>query len=462
MFFGIPYAQPPVGNYRFRHPIPVPAWRGQKDATVKPNACTQGIDTVFGDHPGPKVWNPNTRVSEDCLYLNVWRPTDADYLKRKAVMIWIYGGSYLSGSSSLDVYDARYLVSKMDVIVVSMQYRVGSLGFLSFNTAEAPGNAGMMDQVMALEWVQRNIEAFGGDRNNVTIFGESAGSASVGMHLLSSRSRDKFHRAILQSGAPQAPWATVTQKEAVRRANALAKAMNCSRESIYDIIYCLKDQDADKFPRHEYDPDVTRGFIGFPFVPVIDGSFLSESPETHFRTGNFKRTNILAGSNTNEGFYFLVYGYAGLHFDLNSNGTLSRTQFHMILHNTFQHFPQYPQTLNSFGQDAIVFQYTPWKNPDSETMNRDAVDQAVGDLMFVCPVVDLAEHYAKRDQKVYYYDYNHRASYHHWPEWMGVLHGDEIMFAFGEPFNPRYNYTKNEQKLSEKIMRYWTNFAKTG
>jgi acetylcholinesterase len=202
------------------------------------------VSKVFGNFSGALIWNPNTPAKEDCLYLNVWVPRTHPPYQHKAVMVWIFGGGYYSGSSTLKIYDGKYLAAENDVIVVSMNYRVGALGFLNLNTPEARGNAGMMDQRMALEWVQRNIGYFGGSPHNVTIFGESAGATSVGLHLLSPLSRGLFTRAILQSGAPQINWATYSVTEGRRRSKALARSLSCDPPdhdySDGDIVDCLR------------------------------------------------------------------------------------------------------------------------------------------------------------------------------------------------------------------------------
>lgn len=208
------------GSLRFRHPRPMDRWDHGNDrdilnATKPPNTCVQIIDTVFGDFPGSTMWNPNTNVSEDCLYINVVVPRPRP--KNAAVMVWIFGGGFYSGTSTLDVYDHRILVSEENVIVVSMQYRVASLGFLFFDTSDVPGNAGLFDQLMALQWVHDNIQAFGGNPHNVTLFGESAGAVSVSLHLLSPLSRNLFSQAIMQSGSPTAPWAIISREESILR-----------------------------------------------------------------------------------------------------------------------------------------------------------------------------------------------------------------------------------------------------
>lgn len=459
-FYGIPYAKPPIDDLRFRHPLPVDEWSDIYDATRLPNACMQLNDTTFPGFKGADVWNPNTPASEDCLYLNVWVPTKSPS-QNKAVMVWIYGGSYSFGSIALDVYNAKYLAAENDIIVVSMQYRLGSLGFLSFNDPEAPGNAGLFDQLKALEWVQTNIHNFGGNSHNVTLFGESVGAASIGIHMLSPLSTGKFHRAILQSGAPQAPWATVTKTEAVRRATELAKAFDCPISDVKLTINCLRSKNASEFPTKDFHHTIAVGITQFPFVAVIDGVLLPESPVMAFNNKHFKKTSILIGTNVNEGSYFLPYWNKDL-FPLNEKAFLSHDQFRNCIENFFSYYPQYPKKLNSIGTDAISFQYTPWKNPYDQALNREAIDQAVGDQNFVCPTIKFAEQYSLVGLPVYQYRFEHRTFNHYWPEWIGVMHGEEISYVFGEPMDPRKNYTRNEKKLSKKVMKYWSNFAKTG
>ncbi|GFS20519.1 carboxylic ester hydrolase [Elysia marginata] len=174
------------------HPEQIDPWDSTLDANKKPNSCMQKPDKYFGDFNGSNVWNPNTNVSEDCLYLNVWTPhqssppTTRKQAANKAVMVWIYGGSFMSGSSTLDVYDGKFLAAEEDVVVISMQFRFGALGYLVLESLNSPGNAGMMDVRMALEWVQRNVHLFGGNAHNVTVFGESSGAVSAGLLMLSS------------------------------------------------------------------------------------------------------------------------------------------------------------------------------------------------------------------------------------------------------------------------------------
>ena len=242
MWNSIPFAQPPVGELRFRHPRPVDRWDDVRDTRAKPNSCWQATDDFFGlDFNGSNMWNPNTEKSEDCLYLTVAIPRPRPKTPA-AVMVWIYGGGFVTGTSTLDVYDPKILVSEENIVFVAIQYRVASLGFLYLEQAAAPGNMGLFDQVMALQWVHSNIAFFGGNPNNITLFGESAGAASVSMHLLSPLSRNLFSQAIMQSGSAITPWATIDKEESVKRGMRLAEAVGCphSRANLSASLECLR------------------------------------------------------------------------------------------------------------------------------------------------------------------------------------------------------------------------------
>lgn len=451
-WLSIPFATPPVGYLRFRHPRPIDAWKGVLNVSAKPNSCYQVIDNVFGNFAGSAIWNPNTPLSEDCLYLSVWSPRPRPW-GNAAVMVWIYGGGFYSGTSTLDVYDPMLLVSEEDVIVVSMQYRVASLGFL-YLPGHVPGNMGLFDQMMALNWIKENIREFGGNPDNVTLFGESAGAVSVSMHMLSSLSRHLFNQAILQSGTATAPWAVLSKEEALRRGVLLAQAVGCPYDvsNLDEVVSCLKEIE----PKILVDNEAgTVEVVDFPFAPVVDGVFLDESPRTSIETRNFKKCNVLMGSNTEEGTYFIIYFLPEI-FKLEENIYVSRQNFVDSVRRFFQNH-------NAVLRQAIIFQYTDWLSPEDSVRNRDGLDKMVGDYHFTCNVNEFAYRYSQIDNvNVYMYYFTHRSSNNVWPKWMGVMHGDEVNYIFGEPLNPAKEYHPEEVELSRKMMRYWANFAKTG
>ncbi|CAN2390584.1 Acetylcholinesterase tetramerisation domain [Pristimantis euphronides] len=198
-YLGIPYAEAPTGEKRFKKPEPRAPWHDIYKATTYGNSCYQTKE-FFIDFPGIDKWLVNNEMSEDCLNLNVWVPQSMS--KPAHVMVYIYGGGFNAGTSSLELYDGSVaIVATENIIVVSLNYRLGALGFLAFpGNTKAPGNAAFVDQRLALQWVHENIAAFGGNPESITLFGESAGSASVGYHVISAGSHSYFRRAIMQSG----------------------------------------------------------------------------------------------------------------------------------------------------------------------------------------------------------------------------------------------------------------------
>lgn len=214
VFLGIPYAVPPVGNLRFRKPVKIPSWGSQGiDAKKYSSPCIQFVPK----HVEYTPWISPRPGSEDCLYLNIWSPVSDSSTKEvnktsgdddsdgKTVMVWFHGGAFFSGSADLDLYNGEVLASIGDVVVVSVNYRLGALGFLTTVHDSIAGNMGMYDQVLALNWIKENIFAFGGDSDNIVLFGQSAGATSVGLHLFSPLSNDISSRVILESGSPLFP-----------------------------------------------------------------------------------------------------------------------------------------------------------------------------------------------------------------------------------------------------------------
>lgn len=318
-WLGIPFAKPPVASRRFKAPERVDPWTDILNATQLPATCWQTEQIVY-NLEAEKIWSPNTNCSEDCLYLNIWLPVShSQGTAPMAVLVWIYGGGFVTGSSALDLYDGRVLAATNNIIVVSMQYRLQSFGFLFLDRPEAPGNQGLYDQVLALEWIQQNIVYFGGDSQRITLFGESAGAVSVGFHLLSPRSRALFSNAILQSGGPTCHWAFITADEGRRRSqkyleefySLVSKRLSDEqnrreREKIPEVCqrgtgttdidimfecalnYPIIDEEHYAYITNAEYTIQDGGPIFFLLMPVIDGTFLPQNPITMLKTGNFK------------------------------------------------------------------------------------------------------------------------------------------------------------------------------
>uniref|UniRef100_A0A915D075 Carboxylic ester hydrolase n=1 Tax=Ditylenchus dipsaci TaxID=166011 RepID=A0A915D075_9BILA len=283
--------------------------------------------------------NTNVPSSEDCLYLSLYVPEKVDSTRKLAVLVWVYGGGFWSGSATLDVYDGKIFSSEEDVIIVAMNYRV---------------QHGSLDQLLALKWVHTNIEVFGGDPNRITLFGESAGAASVSMHMISQRSIPYFQRAIIQSGSAVAPWALENRQVALHRSVVLYDSMKCANTSsarmdnlapeqwnMEEVWHCLMNASAEKIRDSEWAP--VTGFADFPWVP---------------------KTQLLAGSNLDESIYFVVYQLADVFppaefFDKNKHFINSREVWLKSISNLL------PRQMlkSSLALQAILHEYEPMELP---------------------------------------------------------------------------------------------------
>ncbi len=301
VFRGIPFAQPPVGKLRFRGPRPVEAWSGARDAkSVGPRSMQvprELFERLFGR---PRNEPP---IDEDCLYLNVWTPsTDG----RRPVMVWIHGGGFTIGAGSEPLYNGKYLASQGDVVVVTINYRLGALGFLYMpdfadTEGEPRANFGMLDQVAALEWVRDEIAAFGGDPDNVTVFGESAGAMAVGALMASPRAAGLFRRAILQSGAAHN---ALTVKQAEANTAAFAEELGLGELTAAGLRSTPAEDilraQASLLEAAEREGSRRGPAATLRFQPVIDGQFLLERPIDAIRAGLSKDVAALIGTTAEE------------------------------------------------------------------------------------------------------------------------------------------------------------------
>ena len=465
VFYGIPFAKPPVGTRRFRAPVPAEPWGSSPlDGTMRPEACWQQEDTMFERFQGVDMWNPNTNRSEDCLYLNIWRPdSSSDSFtasgdgedsgnSHKTIMVWIFGGGFYAGSATLDVYEASQLAVREDVIVVTIAYRLGPFGFLYLGNGDVPGNAGLLDQSMALKWVKDNALNLGGHPDDITIFGESAGAASVGLHMLSPMSKHLFNNAIMQSTSPLAEWAVMKVDKAKSRALDLGKQVSClnQTEDVDDeaLLDCLQTVPA-------ADLSLMQWYIGglkwfsVPFGPVVDGTFLIAHPTQLIKNGDIKITNVILGVNKDEGIYFDLYGFQPLQ-NLSRNGRLNSAEFNAMMKDI------------AMGNDTLKNELISHYTKSEGNSYLDIVDASSGDYLFKCSIADFAREYTQLGGSVYTYSFEENFSSNPWPEWMGVPHGYEIEAVFGIPLKPGSNNTAAERNLTSHMMNWWANFAKTG
>jgi para-nitrobenzyl esterase len=426
MFAGIPYAAPPVGPLRWQPPAPAAAWQGVRDATRPGLRCIQNAksDPEYGRH-----------ASEDCLTLNVWTPPPSD--ERKPVMVWIHGGAFINGSAS--IYDSRWLAGRGDIIVVTINYRLGALGFLAhpgLGPAGAVGNYGLEDQQAALHWVRDNIANFGGDPDKVTIAGESAGGMSVCDHLVAPGSEGLFRAAIIQSAPCQAQ---VALPEAEKVSLDYAAQVGCGvRESAAQCLRALPPERLQDVPwYYRIGADSLTG-------PVTGTVALPTDPVAAFGRRDFARVPVLIGGNRDEFTLFVALQYLRL-------GKRYTTE-------------QYPQLLSdTFGANAgAVEQHYPLGGYHGDVAL--AYSAAVTDGVFACSTERTADSLAAA-QPVYSYEFNDPNPpapdpFRTLPFPIGASHSLELRYLFdvggAPPLNPA------QQVLSEQMIDYWSQFVTSG
>ena len=444
-FKGIPYARPPIGNLRWREPQPVAPWKDARDATRFSPACVQnpfGTDnflvplaTLYGHGYAPRRIN----MSEDCLYLNVWTP---EWPPRASspVMFWIHGGSNMVGSANESEYDGAALARK-GVVVVTINYRLGVLGFFSHPdlTRESPhhasGNYGLLDQLAALEWVRDNIAAFGGDPRRVTVFGESAGSIDTGLLLCSPLAKDLFARAIMESGPVFLSLRAAPLAKGERFGEQLVSAFGIGGAGALQRLRALAP---DVLSTKAIDVAKASGNPGI----VADGWFLRESPGDIFAAGRQLPVSFIIGNNGREmsAFRASAQSKGAPSSGLDSSAAEIVKVF--------------------YGRStALIFGFY---TIDNLLRRTEAADSWLNDVAGTCPGMAMASLHARAGHRAYFYQFNRQIP-GQGQRALGAFHSLEIPFVFGNlsawswlPFEPI------DHQLSEILQSYWTNFAKTG
>ncbi len=431
-FLGIPFAAPPVGNLRFAAPQPVKSWHGVRKATHFGHACPQGT----------------TWTDEDCLYLNVYTPYPVSK-KPVPVMVWIYGGAYILGSGA--TYPPTKIVPKNNVILVAINYRVGAFGFLAHpaltaESEEASGNYGLLDQQAAIAWVKRNARAFGGDPNNITIFGESAGGASVCANLASPAMAGQFQRAIMESGPC---FLTKSLPDAEAYGQSIASQNGCPTTADAAAAECLR-----KLPVSAFAVPVL-GVLGgtgsgsitdsnaIPYAPTYGGPVLPLNPPTALATGQFNHVPMIVGSNHDEMRLFTAIS------DVVNKTSISSDQYPSLIQATY--------TSNAA---AVLSQY-----PLTNYASPDIAFSAPGtDSIFSCPALSNDQQLVQNGNITFAYEFADENAPSIVPFIqnlisfpLGAAHSTEIPYLF-----PLAHLDPAQKRLSDLMVGYWTHFAKTG
>lgn len=420
-FQGVPYARPPIGKYRFREPQQLKPWTGVWDATRTLSSCLQ-YDPFVGTITG----------SENCLFVNVYTPKLTPTASLP-VMVFIHGGAFMYGEGGF--YDAGNLMDR-DMVVVTLNYRLGPLGFLSTGDEVAPGNNGLKDQSFALHWVKNNIQMFGGNPDSVTLTGCSAGGASVHYHYLSPLSRGTFHRGIAFSGSAFASW-THSVKPA-QKAKTLASIVGCPTGTSKEIIDCLKYRPAEVIVRAQIEMFDWKVHMFTPFTPTMEAPgvrepFLSQYPYHAAMAGAMAKLPLITSVTSEEGLYpAAVYQ--------TEPGMLNELEAHweQLASNIFEYNDTLPLNLRADVAAKIKEHYLGGKPVSQETYPQ--LVQALGDRLFVVDVGRMAQiHALKTGQPTYVYRYSFRGEFSlsnlmaRNENNYGVCHADDVLRIFKYP-----------------------------
>ncbi|OWF39887.1 carboxylesterase 3-like [Mizuhopecten yessoensis] len=470
-FRAIPYGKAPMGELRLRKPEPFGKWSGTYDATKFGPSCVQDMNTFrVGDN-----FLPNYNISEDCLQLNIFVPTSASPTNRKSVIVWLYGGAFVSGQSGL--YDGSYLTFIGDVIVVTLNYRVGILGFYSTGDDAAPGNYGLWDQLLAIRWIKDNIEAFGGNSNSITLFGESAGAMSASIHALNPNNKGLFHRAIFESGT--ANQEAAFNLEIPAYAQEYGILLNCTNDNnkhpnTTEMVDCIRTRSVQEILKSQQEHVVKKYgefILDFSIFPVVDGDLIPIHPMIIIKNASspayqfLQSLDVIGGTNSGEGSLLIDYHGKSMErlWGLNLTEGISTDDFcSKIATEIAKDF--YHNRLHVAKE--ICLMYTSDVSDQDQALN---VTKMYGDMVMQAPTVSYLDRHAKDNTQSntfqYLLSHENCIKYHRDPSWFkGFPHASDLPYLF----RPNYIGTlinadcPEDTKLSDRFIKYWSNFAKTG
>uniref|UniRef100_A0A224XMB6 Carboxylic ester hydrolase n=1 Tax=Panstrongylus lignarius TaxID=156445 RepID=A0A224XMB6_9HEMI len=453
-FLGVPYASPPVGNNRFEPPKDAERFDGERDATEKVEDCLQYSQATYKTSSG--IYG-----NEDCLYANIYTPKilkEGSSEKLLDVVVYIHGGVFMFTYAH---YGPKYLLDQ-DIVLVTFNYRLGPLGFLSTEDDILPGNNGLKDQTKLLEWVNKNIKYFGGNPDSVTIAGTSAGSSSVHFHMISPLSKGLFHKAFSMSGTTLIPWAQA--ENAREKAERVAAELNCPTENSLEMKNCLKNVDGIKLVA------TSKKFMPWlylplaPFGPVIevkhDQAFISESPINNIKKGHVNEVPWLVTMTSSEGLYPAadIAGDPSLmrHLEENKDELLP-----FLLDYNYTVTSEKIKEINS----KIWNKYFYGEKAGSDVSN---MLKMAGDRLFVEGIVKAAKlhaQYTKSPVYSYYFTYRGKNSisdtFSNSKIDFGASHGDDTSYVLQNKYlNPEE--TKSDIKMIKLLSQIWITFASTG
>merc|ERR1712002_904905 len=460
-FKGIPYAQPPVGSLRFQPPQPSGSWGGTLVATEDGPVCPHKMD--YGENIGSYTGE------EDCLYLNIYTPTltrSNNPLALKAVMLWIHGGGFSAGSGSEYWYDPVNFMEK-DVVVVTINYRLGPLGFLTFGNDLASGNLGLRDQQLAIQWTRNYIQNFGGDPKKITIFGESAGGMSVHAQVLSPHNQGLLHGAISQSGTM---LSSPIDERPERTAVKVAERFNCSSNNLdEEMLDCLQEIPAQELIEGTAlkESEVFSG-TALSFHPVVDhfssNPFMPIHPLEALKTGAYNKIPFMSGTTKEEGAAVLMMMWESLE-QMEENWDTMGPSFLGI--GKSWNASEIDDETRMIAQ--IMKKY--YTGDDFTQENKESLTAMFGDGLFHASDQKTVSLMSEGSSSVFNYLLTYKGSssvaslFTESEEDFGVVHGDDLQYLFKMPpynKNEGIESTEDDKKMVNLMVTYWSNFAKYG
>uniref|UniRef100_A0A0N4ZD90 Acetylcholinesterase n=1 Tax=Parastrongyloides trichosuri TaxID=131310 RepID=A0A0N4ZD90_PARTI len=465
-YLGIPYAQPPTDLLRFVEPQPSYCypwdWKFYFDRPAY--SCPQ-VSMLY-NLKNDKNWGKNIEFNEDCLQLNIWLPDKPS----GSVLVFFHGGLFSKGSGSMDIYNGSVLATLTNATVVTVNYRLGALGFSFFkNGTWIPGNLGLKDQQFALKWIHQNIKSFYSDPNKVTIIGEDAGGASITAHLLSSESRKYFKRAIVLSGHMANPWALRDSRQIEKYTEKLQKLLVCTRARDKNyVMKCMQRRqikDVLKAEKKIYEEEKQRIF-GAPFVlSNYDRSFFNTNISDKFNGTPIafpKNVEFMAGNTNEEGLLYMMKKYFKNDL-LKSNGAggyyyhINKTYFNQIFREVTDKI-----NLTQLQQEKLNKTYFSKINRRDQVLSRLAAD-----VLFDCDLDRYSNKLIRaRNKSFYAFRFQIKSPLDIYPWWAGSIHGTPIEYLFGKPFRYPGSYKRSEliyeQKFSSAFIKIFSDFAYNG
>lgn len=447
-YWGIPFAEAPIGNLRFKPPVARSPWQGIYRATSERTACPQ---YMYGRS------KEDLTYTEDCLRLNIWAPI-LELSTKLPVLVWIHGGGFSHGSSASRLTDGTFLAAQSKHVVVAMNYRLGILGFLNAQVPEAPGNMGLLDQHLALKWVQENIESFGGDPRIVTLIGVSAGSMSVHAHVLSPMSKGLFTRAVMMSGTAHTIDFVDSAHESLRKGNDVAKMVGCSQDGEdlvshpNQVLECLRQMTADELV-------VAASKIAFPmlfsFLPTYHDRFLPKPPAAAVERHFFSDIDVLAGVTSDEGAIALIHPVLSEFLTVGSpNG--DKEYIKQSVHGSVARW-----MTRGVIRDMLLYYESRASSTDTGSLRAAYIDY-MSDREFNCPLEVFAEKHSARGNAVYVYIFGQKAQLLNLFEWMGAPHGMDVPYLFSSPSALGIEFTDEDKALSKHMIGLIASFSKNG